>query len=141
MGSSPQQRLTAAQRRKTAFGLYLAGVDFPTIATQAGYATATAARTAVDRALKDSLAREHANIDEQRTLAVMQYNRIQAAWWAKAVTEKDPKAALILLRCMAQRDRITGVIAPTHVNIDAIRLGEDLLAMVDDGEGQDAAGG
>lgn len=141
MGSSPQQRLTAAQRRKQAFGLYLAGVDFPTIATQAGYASATAARTAIDRALAESLAREHSDIDEQRTLAVMQYNRIQAAWWGKAVAEKDPKAALILLRCMAQRDRITGVIAPTHVNIDAARLGEEILAMVNDGEDQDGDGG
>lgn len=141
MGSSPQQRLTAAQRRKQAFSLYLAGVDFPTIATQVGYASATAARTAVDRALADSLAREHTEIDEQRTLAVMQYNRLQAAWWAKAVTEKDPKAALVVLRCMAQRDRITGVIAPTHVNIDAQRLGDQILTFVRAEEDESADGG
>lgn len=140
MGSSPRQRLTAAQRRKQAFGLYLAGVDFPTIATQAGYASAAAARTAIERALKDSLAREHADIDEQRTLAVMQYNRIQAAWWGKAVAEKDPKAAIVLLRCMAQRDRITGVIAPTHVNIDAQRLGDEILALMR-AEGDESADG
>lgn len=141
MGSSPKQRLTAAQRRKQALALHLAGVDFPTIAAQAGYASASAARTAVDRALADSLAREHADIDAQRTTAVMQYNRLQAAYWGDAVTKKDPKAALIVLRCMKQRDHITGVLAPTHVNIDAQKLGDQIIAILEGQEEQDADGG
>ncbi len=137
MGSSPRQRLSAAQRRKAALGLHLAGVDFRTIAEQAGYASASAARTAVDRAIEESIAREKADIDEYRVTAVMRYDRLQAAFWARAVTEKDPKSADIVLKCMAGRDRITGVIAPTHINIDAQRLGDEILALLN---GEDADG-
>lgn len=137
MGSSPRQRLSAAQRRRNALGLFLAGVDLTTIADQVGYASPSAARTAIDRAIADSIAREHIDIDQARTTAVMQYNRLQAAYWAKAVTEKDHKSALIVLQCMKQRDKITGVIAPTHVNIDASRLGQEILSIVDGGEAPD----
>ena len=115
MGSSPRQRMTAAQRRKQALGLQLAGVDLRTIAEQVGYADASAAKKASDRAIADSIAREEADVDALRLDEVMRLDRLQAAFWSPAVKDRDKKAADIVLKCIRGRIELRGLAAPAKV--------------------------
>jgi len=131
MPASPGQRRTAAQRRKQALQLQLAGVDLRTIAERVGYADASAAKKAIDRAIEDSIGRDNAHVDELRKREVMRYDRLQAAYWGKALDD-DRKAAEIVLKCMAGRARIQGTEAPTRVNLDAQRLADEILALLDE---------
>lgn len=180
MGSSPRQRLSAAQRRRRAVELQAAGVDLRTIAEEVGYANAGSAKRAIDREIRDSaererrkkaqalflagldlrsiaeqleyddpallreeidlaieecITREHASIDRLRLDEILRYDRLQAAFWTKAVKNKDPKAADVVLRCIAGRERLRGLQAPTRVNLDAQRLGDEIIALLtDDGD-------
>ncbi|MFE7627496.1 hypothetical protein, partial [Streptomyces sp. NPDC057509] len=106
------QRLTAAERRKKALALQLAGVDLRTIADQVGYADASAAKKGIDRAIEESIARERSDIDELRRREVMRLDWLQAAFWTPAVKDRDKKAADIVLKCIAARDRLQGLAAP-----------------------------
>lgn len=115
MGSSPRQRMTAAARRKQALALHLAGVDLRTIAEQVGYADASAAKKGIDRAIADSIARDELAIDELRQNEVMRYDRLQAAFWTSAVKDRDKKAADVVLKCIAGRERLLGLAAPAKV--------------------------
>ncbi|CAL9612133.1 hypothetical protein SUDANB1_05648 [Streptomyces sp. enrichment culture] len=132
MPSSPRQRLSAAERRKQALQLWIAGVDLRTIADRVGYADQSAAKKAVDTAVRESIAREQADVDELRRLEVLRLDRLQAAFWPAAIKDKDRKAADVVLRCIAQRSKLTGVEAPRRINIDAQKLGDEILAMLDD---------
>ncbi|EMF20399.1 hypothetical protein H114_32689 [Streptomyces gancidicus BKS 13-15] len=116
-GKTPKQRLTAAERRRQALGLYIAGVDLATIAQQVGYANASNAYRAIRQAIDESnareaLAREEAAIDDLRRLEIMRADRLQAAFWGAAVKDKDPRAANIVLKCMKVRDDMQGLSAP-----------------------------
>ncbi|MGA5202786.1 hypothetical protein [Streptomyces variegatus] len=115
MGSSPRQRLSAAQRRKQALGLWIAAVDLRTIAEQVGYADASAAKKAIDRAIADSIAREQEDIDALRRDEVMRLDRLQAAFWSPAVKDRDKKAADIVLKCIRGRVELRGLAAPAKV--------------------------
>lgn len=137
MGASDRQRLSAAARRKQALQLQLAGVDLRTIAEQVGYADASAAKKAIDRAITESIAREKADLDAIRSLEVMRYDRLQATFWTKAVKDKDVKAAAVVLKCMQGRERLQGTAAPTRINVDAQRLGDEIIALLDQGEAGD----
>ncbi|MFF5655221.1 hypothetical protein [[Kitasatospora] papulosa] len=119
-GKSPQQRLTAAERRRQALGLYLACVDLGTIARQVGYANASNAHRAIKQAIEESnvreaLAREEEAIDDMRRVEIMRADRLQAAFWGQAVKEKDRHAANIVLKCMKIRDDLQGLSAPRKV--------------------------
>lgn len=114
MPSSPRQRMNAAERRRKALALQLAGADLRAIAEQVGYATPSAAKTAIDRAIEESTAREKQSVDEMRQLEVLRLNRLQAAYWTPAL-KGDKKAADIVLKCAAARDRLQGLAAPTKV--------------------------
>ncbi|PSK57968.1 hypothetical protein B0E38_01813 [Streptomyces sp. 111WW2] len=131
MGASPRQRLSAAERRRKALGLWLAAVDLRTIADQVGYASAGAAKNAIDRAIEESVAREHENIDEQRRAEVMRYDRLQAAHWGKAL-KGDPKSSDVVLKCIEGRERLRGLRAPTRVSLDAQQLGDEILTIIDE---------
>ncbi|WP_051854718.1 hypothetical protein [Streptomyces sp. NRRL B-1347] len=134
MGASGRQRLSAVERRKNALQLQLAGVDLRTIAEQVGYADASAAKKAIDRAIADSISRDKEDIDSLRRDEIMRYNRLQAAFWSRAVTDKNPKAADIVLKCIAGRERLRGLQAPTQINVDAQKLGNEILALLDGGD-------
>ncbi|AXE76032.1 hypothetical protein [Streptomyces atratus] len=115
-GSSPRQQRTAAERREQAFALQLAGADLRTIAKSVGYANAAAAKAAIDRAIEESITREHLdNIDQLRRIEVMRLDRLQAAFWPKALKDRDKKAADIVLKCISGRDRLQGLAAPVKV--------------------------
>ncbi|MEW2066663.1 hypothetical protein [Streptomyces sp. NPDC007346] len=115
MGSSPGQRLTAAERRKKALALQIAGLDLRTIADQVGYADASAAKKGIDRAIEESIARTKDDVDELRRREVMRLDRLQAAFWSPAVKDRDKKAADIVLKCINTRDRLQGLSAPVKV--------------------------
>lgn len=139
MPASDRQRLSAAARRKQALQLQLAGVDLRTIAEQVGYADASAAKKAIDRAITESIARERADLDAIRSLEVMRYDRLQATFWTKAVKDKDVKAAAVVLKCMQGRERLQGTAAPTRINVDAQRLGDQIMQLLN-GEDDDDSG-
>lgn len=139
MPASDRQRLSAAARRKQALQLQLAGVDLRTIAEQVGYADASAAKKAIDRAITESIAREKADLDAIRSLEVMRYDRLQATFWTKAVKDKDVKAAAVVLKCMQGRERLQGTAAPTRINVDAQRLGDQIMQLLN-GEDDDDSG-
>ncbi|WP_328638388.1 hypothetical protein [Streptomyces canus] len=115
MGSSPRQRMTAAQRRKQALGLWIAAVDLRTIADQVGYADASAAKKAIDRAIAESIAREQQDTDALRRDEIMRLDRVQAAFWSPAIKDRDKKAAEIVLKCIAGRVDLRGLKAPAKV--------------------------
>ncbi|MEV3895321.1 hypothetical protein [Streptomyces anulatus] len=140
MGASPKQRMSAVERRIQALQLHLAGVDYRTIAKQVGYADGAAAQKAVDRAIEESIARGHEDIDTIRTREVLRYNRLQAAHWGKAV-KGDTKASEIVLKCMAGRERLLDLAAPKKINIQAQQLGDEILAVLSDAAGDDVAHG
>lgn len=133
MGASPRQRLSAVERRTQALQMSLAGVDLRTIAKQIGYADASAAKKAIDRAIADSIARGQEDIDDIRLREVMRYDRLQAAHWAKAI-KGDAKASDVVIKCMAGRERLQGLAAPKRLNIEAQKLGDEILAMLANGD-------
>lgn len=137
MAASKAQRAAAATKRTQAIALRIAGVDWTTIADRVGYRSAGAACTAVNEALKANLKEQEANADELRTLTVMRYDRLQAAYWSDAV-KGDKKAADVVLKCLAGRAKVEGTEAPTRVNIEAQRLGDEILALL---EGDDSGTG
>jgi hypothetical protein len=112
MPASKAQRATAAEKRKKAVALALAGMDWQSIADQTGYASPGAACTAVNEALKMHLREQNEAVEDLRALQIAQYDRLQAAFWPKAITEKDPKAAEVVLKCIAGRVKLTGTEAP-----------------------------
>ncbi|MEC3995008.1 hypothetical protein VSR01_16305 [Actinacidiphila sp. DG2A-62] len=141
MPPSQRQKKNTAEGRREALQLHLAGIDLATIAKQLHYADASAAKKAIDRAFEESIDRAHADIDELRRKAIARYDRMQSAFWGKAV-KGDPKAADIVLRIMRDRGRIEGTEVPTRINVDAQRLGEEIMGIIGDlgGGGSDGTG-
>ncbi|MCL8016984.1 hypothetical protein [Streptomyces sp. AS02] len=117
MPASKAQRAAAAEKRKKAVALALAGMDWQSIADQTGYASPGAACTAVNEALKLHLREQGELVDQYRTIQIAQYDRLQAAFWPKAITEKDPKAAEVVLKCIAGRSKLTGTEMPARTEL------------------------
>ena len=112
MPASKAQRAAAAAKRKKAVALRLAGMDWEAVADQTGYASPGAACTAVTEALKVNLREQNEAVEELRAVEIARYDRLQAAFWPKAITEKDPKAADVVLKCIAGRNKLTGTELP-----------------------------
>lgn len=117
MPASKAQRAAAAEKRKKAVALALAGMDWQSIADQTGYASPGAACTAVNEALKIHLREQGELVEELRAVEVARYDRLQAAFWPKAITEKDPKAAEVVLKCIAGRTKLTGTEMPARTEL------------------------
>ncbi|MEU5834490.1 hypothetical protein ABZ820_12570 [Streptomyces diacarni] len=137
MAASKAQRAAAAKKRAQAVALRIAGMDWATIAERTGYRSAGAACTAVTEAMKANLHEQAHNAEELRALTVMRYDRLQAAYWPDAL-KGDKKAADVVLKCLAGRARIEGTEAPTRLNVDAQKLGDEILALLDDHGGDGA---
>ncbi|MFB7496074.1 hypothetical protein ACFC09_15505 [Streptomyces sp. NPDC056161] len=135
MGASKAQRATAAKKRAQATQLRVAGVDWATIAERVGYRSAGAACTAVNEALKANLREQDQSVDELRAIGLAKVNRLQAAFWPAAIQDKDPKAARVVLECIRQEARFQGTEAPTRVNLEAQRLGDEILALLGEAGG------
>jgi len=117
MPASKAQRAAAAEKRKKAVALALAGMDWQSIADQPGSASPGAACTAVNEALKLHLREQSDLVEQYRTIQIAQYDRLQAAFWPKAITEKDPKAAEVVLKCIAGRSKLTGTEMPARTEL------------------------
>lgn len=118
MPASNAQSAATAERRKKAIALRIAGMDWQGIADQLGYASRGAACQDVSRALEKNRAEEAEQADLLRHLTVQRYDRLQAAWWPKAL-KGDPKAAEIVLKVLAQRAKIEGTEVPARLAVEA----------------------
>jgi hypothetical protein len=98
-------------RQSKAVALRLSGLTFDQVAEHAGYASRSAARGAVLRALKDV---EVSNVDELRRLESLRLDRLLAACWQGAV---KGDAALIreARRITETRARLLGLNAPIQI--------------------------
>lgn len=115
MPASNAQAAATAERRKKAIALRIAGMDWQSIADQLGYASRGAACQDVSRAMEKNLAEEAEQAALLRHLTVQRYDRLQAAWWPKAL-KGDPKAAEIVLKVLAQRAKVEGTEAPARLD-------------------------
>lgn len=120
MPASKAQSAKAADKRRKAVALRLAGMDWQSVADQAGYASPGAACTAVSEALKANLREQNEVVEELRAVEIARYDRLQAAFWPKAIGEKDPKAAEVVLKCIAGRNKLTGTEMPARTELTGL---------------------
>lgn len=91
-----------------------AGYTFDDIATQVGYATASGAHAAFQRALKRTLI--EAGIEELRATELDRLDRLQAAVWGEAMTG-NPKAIETALKILDRRAKYLGLDSPIKQEI------------------------
>ncbi|MFG2404259.1 hypothetical protein ACGFR8_07945 [Streptomyces brevispora] len=130
MPASKAQQAATAERRAKAITMRTAGLDWQTITEQLGYRDRNTACKDVRRALEARRKEEAKEADELKQMTVIRYDRLQTAFWAKAV-KGDTKAAEVVLKCLSGRARIEGTEAPVRVNVDAQRLGDEIMALLD----------
>jgi hypothetical protein len=128
MPASPAQRAATAARREKAIALALAGVDYPTIATQLGYSHRAAVSTDIRRALADNRKRMDLRVDEYRTVETMRYDRLQAAIWSRCLAG-ELEAIDRFLAISRERKRTWGIDATIQVDMTYINE----LAVILDG--------
>lgn len=133
MSSTEAKQAQVADRRAKAISMRIAGANWQGIADTLGYKTRGAACQDVTRALEANRREEAAEVDQLRHLAGQRFDRLQAAFWGKAL-KGDTKAADVVLKVMAQRAKLDGTDAPTRINVDAQQLGDEILAMLADGD-------
>jgi hypothetical protein len=86
-----------------AFQLRMTGLPWREVAVRTGYRTEANATMAVRRYLARGAADRH--VDERAEdyrLAIERHEAVLAAWWDKANVDLNPKAAIIVLRCLNQ---------------------------------------
>lgn len=116
MPASKAQRAQTADRRAKAVALKIAGLGWQAIADQLDYSDRGAACKDVTRALEASLAEESEQVALLRHVTVQRYDRLQAAWWPKAL-QGDVKAAEIILKILAGRAKVEGTDAPIRAEL------------------------
>lgn len=106
---------TAAVMRRTqrAVELHLAGLPYDAIAQTVGYTDRSAARKAVTRAIRESMA---ADVGEARDSAVARSDRMLRAWLPRALNG-DRHAATVVLRWEEHRARLLGTYAPQRLEV------------------------
>lgn len=108
-GTPIAKRAEVSERRTKAIAMKLAGADWQAIADALGYSDRGAACKDVSRALEQYRREEAAAVEELRQVTIARYDRLQAAFWQRAVNDKDPKAADVVLKCLAGRAKIEGI--------------------------------
>ncbi|MER7835354.1 hypothetical protein ABTY98_05435 [Streptomyces sp. NPDC096040] len=131
MSASKAKRAQVAERRSKAIAMVLAGVDYDTIADRLGYASRGAAHTDVDRALSANLTNLETEAGKLREIQFGRYQRLLAAVWPKAL-KGDLKAVEGAARLVDRIVRLWGLAEPERldVNVDAQRLGDEILALL-----------
>lgn len=114
-GAPGHDAAVSAATRAEMVALRLQGFTYEQIAERHGYATASAARQVVMRALAHV---EAANVRDMRTLENARLDRAQAGLWPK-VLQGDPRATDTWLRLSQRRARLNGLDAPVQVAISA----------------------
>lgn len=133
MSASKAKQAQVADRRAKAIAMYLAGADWQAIADALGYASRGAAHTDVTRALHANLQVEAEQVAEFRNVETLRLNRLQAAFWPKAL-KGDPKAAEVVLKCIAGRSKLNGVDAPVRTEVTGADGGPLAFQRVDAAE-------
>jgi hypothetical protein len=116
LSASAAQRAKTAERRTQAIQLRLAGLDFETIAKRLGYSSRQAAAKDLQRALARNIEMERSAADELRHVELMRLDRLQGAFWARALGG-DLKAAEFCLRVVTERRKLLGLDAPAQVEV------------------------
>ena len=114
MPASKAQRVKTAERRDRAVQMRLAGADWAAIARALGYASRGAACTDVERALEQATAAMARNTDVLRHTELARLDRLQAAFWARAIGGGDDamEAARTVLGIIDRRCKLLGLNAP-----------------------------
>jgi len=129
MPASKAQQAATAERRAQAIAMRTAGVDWQTITDRLGYKDRNTACKDVRRALAAARKEEAEEVETLKQMTVLRYDRLQAAFWPKAL-KGDAKAADVIIKCLAGRAKIEGTEAPVRVNVDAQRLGDEILELI-----------
>lgn len=108
--ATAEVRLTTAQKRVQAVQLRRAGHTLEQIGTQLGVSRSQAHRYIVQamKAYRDTMVGDTALLVAQE---VERWDRLQAAWWAKAIAG-NRDAAAIVSKCIMERSKLLGLIAP-----------------------------
>lgn len=93
MSKRTARALTAAERRRQAIELRIAGATYDQIAQTVGYASKSAAWKAVNKGIAD-IPREAAN--ELRTMELERMDRLTRAAWTKALRGDVPSIRAVL---------------------------------------------
>lgn len=117
-----QELAEQRQRETQAIEMALAGVSYELIAQQLGFSDRSGAWRAVRRGLERQ---EAPKVAELREMENARLDRLQAAWWTKAITDKDPHAATVVLRIFERRAKLNGL--DQQAARDAGALAEALL--------------
>lgn len=114
MPASKAQQAATAARRAQAVQMRLARVDHQTIADKLGYDSAGSVATDIRRALEQNRGLQSRNAELLRQEVLMELDRIQAAYWAKALAG-DYRAADRVFTCIQRRCELLGLNAPVRV--------------------------
>lgn len=110
------RKLASIERRAKNVALRKAGASFEQIATQLGYSDRGRAYHDFQAALK---AIEAPGVEELRKLELERLDALQVAVWPKAISERDLKAMLVVIRIMERRSALMGLDAPRRTELSA----------------------
>lgn len=130
MVANGAKRAQVAERRKQAIELRLAGVPWERIADELGYASKGAACTDVTRAFRANTEAANKAGEQMLEVEIARLNRIIAAFWMKAM-KGDGWAADRILKAQERLHKITGLDAPTKIQMDAPQVTERVLALLE----------
>lgn len=105
-------------RALSALALHLAGANDAQIARQMGFTNAQQARASWERALADTVSPEDKN--KVRRTEAARLDRMQAAWWNKAIDPASAEQAVasrMVLSIMERRARMLGIDAPARMEV------------------------
>ena len=91
------------ERQARAIQLHAAGESYDSIAEALGFANRSGSWKSINNGLR---AQRDLRADEYLQLQINRYERILAAWWDRATTLHDGKAANIILRTLERLDRV-----------------------------------
>ncbi len=133
----------AADRRRRAVALALAGLPYSAIATEVGYANKGTAHRAVWQALHEQA---EDDVRALRTLEDARLDRLWQRWWPVALRAYDPQgleATDRLLRIAERRARLFGLDAPRRVAVQTEdKMDAEIEALIADlGRLEDTTGG
>jgi hypothetical protein len=105
-------------RALSALALHLAGATDHQIMRQLGFNSAAQARASWERMLAETVTTE--DRDKARKTELARLDRLQAAWWNKAINPESSEqgtASRMVLSFMERRAKMLGLDAPTRIDV------------------------
>jgi hypothetical protein len=105
-------------RSLSALALHLAGASDPQISRQLGFTSPAQARAAWEQCLADTVTTDDKN--KVRRTEAARLDRLQAAWWNKAIdpsSAEQATAGRMIMSIMERRSRMLGLDAPTRMEV------------------------